>query len=133
VNTADSINQVIEALKGRWGLDALWVFGSRASGTARSESDLDVAALFSKCPAPVELFALRGELEQMAGMPVDIVDLEVASPILAMQVLRFGKLLVDACPARRTRFVARVPGRYEDLKRIREPIERALLKRVTHG
>jgi hypothetical protein len=29
-------------------------------------------------------------------MPVDVVDLEGASPILAMRVLRFGKLLVEA-------------------------------------
>jgi len=133
VNADPSINRIIEALEGRWGLDALWIFGSRASGTARSDSDVDVAALFRTRPTPVELFAFRGELEQIAGMPVDIIDLEGASPILAMQVLRLGKLLVDACPSRRINFVAHLPGRYEDLKRIREPIERALLKRVTHG
>lgn len=133
MNVESSINRVIEALERRWGVDALWLFGSRASGVARPDSDLDLAALFHGRPAADELFGIRGELEQLAGMPVDVVDLERASPILAMQVLRSGKLLIDAVPSRRTNFVAQVPGRYEDLKRVRAPIERELLKRVSHG
>lgn len=128
-----TINSVINALEIRWGLDALWLIGSRATGRARADSDLDVAALFRVRPAAEELLALQGELEIVAHMPVDVVDLDRASPILAMQVLRFGKLLVDANPRRRFDFVAHVPGRYDDLKRVREPIERALLKRVNHG
>jgi uncharacterized protein len=133
VDANQSIKQVVQALEGRWGLDALWVFGSQASGNARPDSDLDIAALFRVRPSPSELLDFRGELERVAGMPVDIVDIESASPILAMQVLRSGKLLVDARPARRVDFVAHAPGRYEDLKRIRRPIELALVRRVTHG
>jgi predicted nucleotidyltransferase len=133
MNADHAISQAIAALDNRWGIDALWVFGSQATGASRPSSDLDLAVLFRKRPASNELLDVRGELEQLIGLPVDVIDLDSASPVLVMQVLRFGKLMVDAQPARRISFVAGVPGRYEDLKRIRAPIESALLSRVAHG
>jgi hypothetical protein len=73
VTSDPSINSVNQALETRWGLDALWVFGSRALGTARFDSDLDVAALFRVRPAVEELFAFRGELDVIStegyGLP----------------------------------------------------------------
>jgi hypothetical protein len=82
---------------------------------------------------PTELLEARGEIGSLLARDVDLVDLDQASPILAMQVLRHGRLLVDANPARRQRFVAHAPGRYEDLKIVRREAERSLLARVRHG
>jgi hypothetical protein len=59
---------------------------------------------------------LRQDLARLLGRDVDVIDLGQASPVLAMQVLRHGRLLVDVDPRRRRRFVAGVPGRHEDLK-----------------
>lgn len=64
---------------------------------------------------------------------MDLVDLEHASPILAMQVLRYGRLVADGSPRRRIAFVAGVPGRYEDLKIHRPEAERLLLERIRRG
>lgn len=121
-----------KALHQRFGLDALWLFGSAARG-APGKADLDLAALFHRQPSPVELLEARETLGALMGVEVDLVDLDRASPILVMQVLRYGKLLVDRDPARRHRLVAAAPGRYEDLRILRREGERALLDRVRRG
>ncbi len=128
-----SIHQLTDLLERRFGVDALWLFGSQATGHARADSDVDVAVLFRERPALLDLLDARAEAALLLGRDVDLVDLERASPILAMQVLRHGRLLVDNNPSHRHRFTAGAPGRYEDLKRVRRPIERRLLQRVLHG
>jgi predicted nucleotidyltransferase len=120
-------------LERRIGLDALWVFGSVARGTDTDGSDLDLAALFARRPSAEELIALRTDLAAQAGRDVDLVDLDTASPIVAMQVLRHGRLLVDRAPRRRVAFASGLPGRYEDIVRLRRPAEQALLRRVARG
>lgn len=124
------VRALVRLLSQRLGLDALWVFGSVEAGTARPDSDLDLAGLFRTTPAVEELLAARAEIAALAGREVDLVDLERASPILAMQVLRRGRLVHEQSPARRVRFVAGLIGRYEDLKRFRAPIEQAALRRM---
>ncbi len=124
---------ILALLDRRFGVDALWVFGSEARGQARAGSDLDLAVLFANRPTAFDLIEAQAEAELLAGREVDLVDLESASPLLAMQVLRHGRLLVDRDPARRCRFVAAVPGRREDVLRMRRPIEQRLLERITHG
>jgi predicted nucleotidyltransferase len=128
-----AISEIISQLEKRWGLDALWVFGSRATGAARADSDWDLAALFKVKPDPVELFGMRGEFEAIVRAPVDVIDLEQASPVLAHQVVKHGQLVVENNRRRRVDFVAHVPGRYEDLLIIRRSAEQALLGRMHHG
>ncbi len=127
------ILEIISLLDSRWGLDALWVFGSRATGNARADSDWDLAALFKTKPDPVELLSARGEFEQLADAPVDVIDLDRASPVLAHQVVKQGQLVVENDRRRRVNFVAHVPGRYEDLRIIRRGAEQALVERLHHG
>ncbi len=124
---------VVDLLDERFGLDALWLFGSVAVERARTDSDLDLAALFRRRPTALELLETQDELGALVGRPVDLVDLDCDAPILAMQVLRHGKLLVDRVPERRITFAAHTPVRYEDLKIVRREAERALLKRVCRG
>lgn len=120
-----------DLLEGRFGLDTLWLFGSAARGEERKDSDLDLAALFRRRPAPLELLDAKGELADLLGREVDLVDLDRASPILGMQVLRSGRLLVDRNPARRYAFFGRTISMYEDVKILRREAERALLQRVS--
>lgn len=75
---------------------AVYLFGSRAQGTNLPGSDVDLAVL-----QPVRqpdrtvlgLYHLRGELEELVGRRVDLVDLRQASTVLRIQVLR-GRLLL---------------------------------------
>jgi len=129
----DRIERATRLLDDRFGLDALWLFGSFATGAVTAESDVDLAALLHRSPGIIEWMDTQEEVGQLLGHRVDLVDLRRASPILALQVLRHGRLLVDRHPGCRQRFVAGVPGRYEDLKIIRRAAERGLLERVRRG
>ncbi len=133
--TLDSpqLGRAIEMLDERFGLDVLWLFGSHAAGRAGLESDVDLAALFRRWSSPIELLDTQQDLAELFGCDVDLVDLDRASPILAMQVLRHGTLLLDRNPRRRLDFVAHAPGRYEDVIITRREAERALLERVRSG
>src|SRR5688500_343298 len=85
------IDGVVALLQDRFGLDALFVFGSEASGARHRGSDLDLAALLRRRPDALELLDAQTVLEGIAGTDVDLVDLAAASPILARQVLRDGR------------------------------------------
>lgn len=110
--------------------DSVFLFGSAAAGRMTRESDIDLAVLASRPLDPVEVFEARGRMCDLLGVPVDVVSLRDASPVVAMQVLRKGRLLVDRNPPATARFVMIVPSMYEDLKRSRAPAEEALKKRV---
>lgn len=127
------IDEIAALLDARFGLCALWIFGSEARGEATTQSDVDLAALFRETPEPLALIEARVAIEELLGRDVDLLDLDQASPILAMQVIRNGTLLREPERRRRVDFVAHLPGRYEDVQRVREPIVRALLARVSHG
>lgn len=127
------LERAVDWLDGRFGLSTLWLFGSEARGKAGPESDLDLAALFLRPPSPFERLAAAADLGEVLGREVDLIDLDSAPPILAMQVLRHGRLLVDRNPSRRAAFFSRALSLYEDLKIVRRGAERALFARVAHG
>ena len=126
------IDAIKEDLDGRFGLDALWLFGSEAIGSAGPFSDIDLAAS-SAVGLPRWTCSKRDALGALLGRDVDLVDLERASPIVAMQVFRHGRLLVDANPRRRHQAVSGTASRYEDLRIVRREAERAMLARIRDG
>jgi hypothetical protein len=131
--TAEALSAVIAMLDAHSGADALWVFGSEASGNAGPESDLDLAVLFRQPPSTLERLDLQARLAALAGRPVDLIDLDHAPPPLAFQVLRNGKLRVDRNPSRRHAFASALTGRYQDVSFLRAPIIRHLTMRLQHG
>lgn len=133
MNPPNQVFDLLDLLDRRFAVDSLWVYGSEAAGRTRADSDLDVAVLFREAPSPVELAELRAEATAALGRPVDLVDLDRVSPLLAYQVLKHGRLLVDRNPSRRHRFTAGVPARREDVLIVRRPIEKRLIERVKRG
>lgn len=127
------VGRIESYLDQRFGLDVLWVFGSEASGKTRADSDIDLGALFQRAPTSAELLDARLHLASQAGRDVDLVDLDRASPILVMQVLKHGRLLIDRDTAHRIRLMASAPLRYEDLKIMRREAERSVIQRVRAG
>jgi len=121
-----AIVRILEPL----GIEALWVFGSVARGTPRPDSDVDLGGLFKTPPDLDAILGARADIAAILGREVDLVDLEAISPILAFQVVKHGRLAHEKAPGRRVRFVAELIGRYEDVKRFREPIERAAIARL---
>lgn len=131
--TDSDLQKVLDFLEERFGLDTLWLFGSEARGTARPDSDMDLAALFRRRPTGLEVLETRAELGELLRREVDLVDLDQASPILGMQVLKNGRLLIDHHPERRHAFFSRTISMYDDLKIIRRDAERRLFERVAGG
>jgi len=131
--TSNELEKIVTFLDLRFGLDTLWLFGSEAAGTAREDSDLDLAALFRKHPSALEIFEARGDLGEILLRDVDLIDLDQASPILGMQVLRYGRLLVDRNPKRRYASFSRTISMYDDLKIVRRQAEKALFARMAGG
>ena len=127
------LERVVEELDRRFGLDTLWLFGSAVRGTARPESDVDLAALFQRPPAVRERFDAAVDLGTLLRRDVDLIDFDQAPPVLCMQILRHGRLLVDRNPTRRAAAFTRALCLYEDLKIMRRGAERALLERVAGG
>ncbi|MCQ8105447.1 nucleotidyltransferase domain-containing protein [Methylomonas sp. SURF-2] len=70
---------------------AVYAFGSRIQGTAGPDSDLDLAVLVAGYADPQTLWALAGDLSDLAGCPVDLLDLRAASTVMQYQILTQGQ------------------------------------------
>jgi len=89
----DLIELLGAALRGRDGLMAAYLFGSRAGGDAHQGSDFDIAVLFRR-PLPLQQqINIENDLAEILGRPVDLVDLRRASPFLALDVLHGRRFL----------------------------------------
>jgi len=69
---------------------ALYAFGSRIQGQANAESDLDLAVLVPGYADPLLLFDLAGDLADVAGCSVDLLDLRAASTVMQYQIITTG-------------------------------------------
>lgn len=88
MNKAALLNLVETQLDG---LLALYAFGSRIQGSATASSDLDLAVLVAGYADPVLLFDLAGQLADITGCPVDLVDLRAASTVMQYQIITTGE------------------------------------------
>lgn len=98
---------------------AAYLFGSRANGTARSNSDVDVAVILPADLEPEQAFAERlrllGQLEDLLRpLPVDVVDLERVPPLLAHEILCPRVLLCEHDPDRRITVEVKQQAEYLD-------------------
>lgn len=105
---------------------AVYRFGSSATGTEHRGSDIDLAFLPPAPIDPVRRYDLQQELSAALKREVDLVDLRIASPVLAIQVISTGRLLHDGDPAARGAFEDLVYSTYARLNEER----RAILERV---
>ena len=72
---------------------AVYLFGSRASGHAGPDSDLDLAMLVEGKLDPVATWELAQLLANEADCDVDLVDLRAASTVMQYQVITAGRRL----------------------------------------
>ena len=83
---------IIAALQTRLpDLLGIYAFGSRILGTAGAHSDLDLAVLVAGHADPLSLFELAGDLADVAGCPVDLLDLRAASTVMQYQIITTGQ------------------------------------------
>lgn len=104
-----------------------YLFGSRARGTARPGSDVDVAVLLAE---EADVAARQLELTAALGDGVDVVILNRAPVALGYRVLRDGVLLVRRDERARVEHWARTVDRYLDTAPLRRTLDAGLRHRL---
>lgn len=106
---------------------AAFLFGSAVQNRLADESDVDVGMLFAAAPDALGLLELQEDLAAVLKRQCDLVNLNQASPVLAMQVLKHGEIVFERSERAVQEFQVRTLFAYFDLKQVRKPIEEALL------
>ena len=71
-----------------------WLYGSRATGRHRADSDVDIAVLCDAPLEPVALFDAGCRLAAQLGAAVDLVDLRRSGGLLRVEATHRGRPLV---------------------------------------
>lgn len=128
------MEQLSQYLKSQ-GVETAYLFGSRSRGTARSDSDWDLAVEFETeltgLEAMSRLALLEIGLKKLLNAPVDVVDLKMAQLTLLYEAIWRGKCLF--CPDEEKR-VARelaIRRRFEDYRDIQAFYTRAREERLS--
>ena len=96
---AQLVAQVVPLLRRRLpGLLSVYAFGSRITGQARPDSDLDLAVLVAGYADVAGLWHLASEVADQVGCDVDLLDMRAASTVLQYQILTQGQRLWVADP-----------------------------------
>lgn len=110
-----------------------YLFGSRATGSQRVDSDVDVAVLLHE-PAPDDWLRTTADLAAAAApLRVDLVDLAAAPVALAYRVLRDGRLLISRDEAERIAHRVRAFDRYLDMAPARRVLAEGTRRRLREG
>ncbi|ODV37438.1 type VII toxin-antitoxin system MntA family adenylyltransferase antitoxin [Microcystis aeruginosa] len=94
----EKITAIVEKLPN---LKLLILFGSRARGEHKPDSDWDFAVLYEERSAqkdissPLKIYTLLEQALEIPEDKIDVIDLKECSPILAHYVARDGQLLYE--------------------------------------
>lgn len=87
----DTIRKVIQNnasdIKTQFKVEVIGIFGSYARGEQSSESDVDVLVRFDKGATLLDLVAVSEYLENLLGIPVDVVSEKSLHPMMRDNVL----------------------------------------------
>lgn len=113
------------------GVRFAYLFGSRATGTHRPDSDADVAVLADRPLTLLQESGLAVELATALGVPaVDLVDLRTAPLRLLGRILADGVVLHGRHEPARVEFEVRTRSRYFDFLPMQRATQEAYVRRV---
>ncbi len=110
-----------------------YLFGSRAQGTHRCDSDYDIAVLFDHDATLGEAAALQVALSAALGSQVDVVELQHASLELRAAAVQDGRLLFSDDESGRVRFETTTRALWFDYEPVMRDMTRSYLARVARG
>lgn len=90
----DASEQQLKALLEKHGIRLALLFGSVAKGTAKFESDLDIAVDAGHTLEVEEKIDLIEELAMLTGRPIDLIDLTTVGEPLLGQILAGNKRII---------------------------------------
>lgn len=87
-----SFEPIVALIRGKLPkLMAVYAFGSRIQGPTHSGSDLNLPALVEGYADPIQLWNLSGDLANLAGCDVYLLDFRKASTVMQYEILTTGK------------------------------------------
>lgn len=105
------------------------LFGSHAKGTARAESDIDLAYFSERELSSYERFILAADLSGLAGREVDLIDIKQIDTVFNMQVFADGKPIYMQDENEFVRQQMRAYSMYVTLNEQRAPIVETIKER----
>ena len=126
----DRIHQSVPAMQ------AIYAYGSRLDGMIHAESDLDLALLLAPATSlsPFDIFQLSGDLEAIAGFPVDLTILDYnKSVVLCKEVVATGQPIFVADATAVAHFEMMTLSLYAQLSEERKPVIEAYTLEPAHG
>ncbi|MCG2813747.1 MAG: nucleotidyltransferase domain-containing protein, partial [Thermodesulfovibrionales bacterium] len=117
---------------------AAYIFGSYASKRPGPLSDIDIAVLLkssinSKNCGFIKLNIITDLIEVLSSDKVDIVILNVASPLLSHEIIKKGILLFSKDEEKCREYTAKATMRYLDTIHLRRVQDRILHERIRRG
>lgn len=114
--------------KDRNDVSLVLMFGSFVRGEMTVDSDIDVGIYFQSSPDFYQVNVIKEDLSALLKRDVDVVVLNDASPVIKMQVLKKGILVLEASKNNFSEFYGDTVKQYDDLKQIRKKCEDNILK-----
>jgi predicted nucleotidyltransferase len=112
-----------------------YIFGSYSSGKVRPKSDVDIAVLLSdtvdsKDYGQIKLSIVNDLIELLSFDRIDVVVLNVASPLLSHEIIKKGMLLFSKDEAKRINYAANATIHYLDTIYLRRVQDRILHEKI---
>lgn len=129
------LDPIVETLNRCLSVDVVYLYGSFAQDRGSTESDLDIAVLCKTGTVPTleAQWELRNALADVAGREVDLLILNDAGPVIAMQVVTKGKVILENNPLAHRKYKMHLFSRYAEFKELTKPMENSILKRKFYG
>ena len=132
------IGRLKDYLFSRENLIAAYLFGSRASKTPRTESDIDIAVLLDSSVGRkdygfIKLSIINGLIELLSFDKIDVVILNAAPPLLSHEILKKGALLFSKDEKKHLEYAVRATTRYLDTIYLRRVQDRILHEKIRSG
>jgi predicted nucleotidyltransferase len=128
ININDMAAKIKQYLSAYNDIAFAFLFGSSARGEDTVLSDVDIAIYFTDAVDFYRINGLREDLSELLGRETDIAVLNNTSPIIRMQVLKKGTLILNLNRCLYNKFFVNTVNEYDDLKRTRKDIEDRILR-----
>lgn len=102
------------------------LFGSTAKNRESKSNDIDLAFLGGESKSAYDLFVMGQKLASLLDQEVDLIDLNMVSTVMQMQIVHHGKVIYCSNEKKRMEFEVKVYKMYARLNEEREVVLRTI-------